>query len=75
LVAPIRHWRKGLEKIPSMVPVEPTMWNALSKKSLIDALQLRSLDRKRFLKKIGVLEAETLEMVALAVGLVIDYPG
>lgn len=75
LVAPIRHWEKHLEDIPSMVPVEVSKSNGLSKKSLIDALQLRSVDTTRFVKRLGMLEANQLEMTVLAVGFVIDYPG
>jgi mRNA interferase MazF len=75
LVAPIRHWQKKLEAIPSMVPIEVSPANGLSKKSLIDALQLRSIDTNRFVKKLGTLEATELEMATLAVGLVVEYPG
>ena len=74
LVAPVRHWQKKLEDIPSMVPIEASESNGLSKKSLIDALQLRSVDTKRFRKKLGVVQAAELEMAALAVGFVVDYP-
>ena len=45
-----------------------------TRKSAVDALQLRGLDVSRFEKRIGRLSADLMEEVALAVGLVVEVP-
>ena len=48
LVAPVTGWKMQSEKNPWHVPVDPDDRNGLTKRSVIDALQIRSLDVGRF---------------------------
>ncbi len=55
------------------VPIAPDAANGLSKDSTADAGQVRTLDKVRFEKRLGVLEAGTVEHIAAAVALVVGY--
>lgn len=74
LVAPLTAWRPQFEWNPWHILVEPGNGNGLTKRSAIDALQIRSLDVGRFREKVGRLPADLMEEVALAVALVVEVP-
>jgi mRNA interferase MazF len=74
LVAPITEWKQSFERHIWHVPIEPDETNGLTKKSAVDALQLRSLDISRFQQRIGRIPADLMEEVALSVGLVVEMP-
>ena len=73
LVATITDWKDYFAKNIWHVPLEPTAENGLRKKSAVDAIQMRSLDRSRFLRKLGVLPADTMEEIAAAIASVVEY--
>jgi mRNA interferase MazF len=52
--------RTGTLRFPHTIRVEPSQTNGLSQPSVVMILQMRALDRRRLVKKWGVLEAETL---------------
>jgi mRNA interferase MazF len=56
IVAPVTDYKTKYEKNPWMVSVESGTLNGLSKKSVIDIFQMRSLSENRMIKKIGSLE-------------------
>lgn len=54
------------------VPIHPHASNGLSKPSVADALQIRSLSHNRFLTKLGRLTAQQMDDVAAAVAIVLE---
>jgi mRNA interferase MazF len=53
IVAPITDFKEYYTLVPWMVTLEPTKENGLSKKSVIDLFQVRSVSQQRLSHKIG----------------------
>lgn len=69
LVAPITGWQSSFENRFWLVRLQATSQNGLSKSSAADVLQLRGLDKSRFVKKLGVLEDDLMDDIRDAVAL------
>lgn len=74
LVAPITDWKDHYARNIWHICIKPDSTNGLSKVSAVDALQLRGMDERRFIRKLGQVSTDTLEEIVLAVGAVIEYP-
>jgi len=74
LVAPVTDWKDYFAFNIWHVRIDPDSQNGLSKVSAVDALQLRGMDRQRFIKKLGVVAPAIIEEIVLAVAAVIEYP-
>lgn len=74
LVAPITDWKDHYAPNLWHVRIDPDSTNGLTKPSAVDALQLRGLDRQRFIRKLGEVSSNTLEEIVLAIAAVIEYP-
>jgi mRNA interferase MazF len=74
LVAPITDWKDHYARNIWHVYIEPDSMNGLSKRSAVDALQLRGLDYQRFIRKLGEVSQTMLDEIGLAVSSVIEYP-
>ena len=74
LVAPITDWKDHYARNIWHVRLDPTQANGLAKPSAVDALQLRALDRARFVRRLGGIADQTLEEIVLAIAAVIEYP-
>jgi mRNA interferase MazF len=74
LVAPITDWKEHYSGNVWHVRLDPDVSNGLSKSSAADALQLRGMDQKRFIRRLGVVPPNTLEELVLAIAAVIEYP-
>ena len=74
LVAPITDWKDYYATNIWHVRIDPDSTNGLSKVSAVDALQLRGVDRQRFVSKLGRVSDNQLEEIILAVAAVIEYP-
>ena len=72
VIAPITDFKPHYTKVPWMVVIEPNSINNLSKKSAIDLFQVRSLSEKRLVKKIGLVDKDTLHRCKEAVDLVFE---
>src|SRR5205085_7771275 len=72
LVAPVTDWKDHYAANIWHVRIEPDSTNGLSKVSAIDALQLRGMDRQRFVRRLGQLSPAQLEEIVLAVAAVIE---
>lgn len=72
LVAPVTDWKPYFERNLWHVKIEPDITNGLNKTSAVDALQLRGVDTQRFIKKLGILSAETMTEIAFAVVTIIE---
>lgn len=75
IIVPITDWKDRYRAAPWMVKLTPNRQNKLKKLSSADCFQVRSLSEKRFVKKIGTIDAETLEQIknGLAIVLSINY--
>lgn len=72
LVVPIRHFKQEFAGNFIMPVLEPSKANKLTKKSVADCFQIKSLDTTRFIKKSGELTQEQLEEVKEAIALCIN---
>jgi len=74
LVAPVTDWKDHYSFNIWHVRIDPDSTNGLMKPSAVDALQLRGMDRQRFVRKLGVVSPDAMEEIVLAVAAVIEYP-
>jgi mRNA interferase MazF len=73
LIAPITDWKEWYTPMTWLVEVKPNALNGLSKRSAIDALQLRGVDTQRFVKRLGRLSSDLLDELISAIAIVIEY--
>ncbi len=73
LIAPITDWKPSFTNNIWHVKVEPESGNGLAKISAIDTLQLRGVDKQRFVRFLGQLPTTTMEEVTIAIAAVIEY--
>jgi mRNA interferase MazF len=76
IAVPITEWRPGFAVAPWFEKLAPTQANGLSKESGADTLQLRSLSRDRFVRKLGSVPGAQLQSICLRIALCIGLdPG
>ncbi len=63
IIVPLTDWKDRYEIAPWMVKIMPDRTNKLKKPSSADCFQVRSLSEKRFVKKIGTVDADILEHI------------
>lgn len=73
LVAPLTEWKDYLANNIWHVEVLPDSSNGLTKTSAVDTLQLRGLDKQRFIEKLGTVSPEILRLIAISIAAVIEY--
>jgi mRNA interferase MazF len=56
------------------VRIDPDTINGLTKVSAVDTLQLRGMDRQRFIRKLGDVTPTIMEAIVLAIAAIIEYP-
>lgn len=74
IVAPITSWKNHFENLSFFVKIEPNSTNSLNNISGVNVLQLRSIDTKRFMRKLGQLKTEELEEIENALYIVLKLP-
>lgn len=74
VVAPITDWKDHYARNIWHVYIEPDSTNGLAKTSAVDVLQLRGLDYRRFIRKLGDVSSTMLEDICVAVCSIIEYP-
>ncbi len=74
LVAPITDWKAYFAPNIWHVRIEPEPTNGLTKVSAVDTLQLRGMDKQRFIRKLGEVSPATMEEIVLAITAIIEYP-
>jgi mRNA interferase MazF len=72
LVVPVTGWKPAFSSVPWLVPVNPSTQNGLTKKSVANPLQTRSVSLERFAERLGELEEDVLEQVVLALAIVVQ---
>jgi mRNA interferase MazF len=73
LIAPITGWNNDFENNIWHIRISPSKINGLQKESAIDLIQIRSLDQKRFIKRIGKCSNEILRESVYALMNIVDY--
>jgi mRNA interferase MazF len=61
LVAPVTDWKEHFAPNIWHVRIDPDPTNRLTKVSAVDALQLRGMDHRRFVRKLGQVSPTTME--------------
>ncbi|MCB8760935.1 type II toxin-antitoxin system PemK/MazF family toxin [Planktothrix agardhii] len=72
VIVPITGWSDVFAKIPWMVRIEPTSENGLSKLSVADGFQVRSVSEQRLIKQVGTVSEETIQELGLALAVVLN---
>lgn len=73
IVAPLTAWKSHFSSNIWHIRLKPNKSNGLTKTSAADLLQIKSLDEKRFIKKLGTVSKEELKEMNFALLNVIDY--
>ena len=73
LVAPLTEWKSRFETNIWHIRVDPDNENGLTKTSAVDALQLRGVDTRRFVRKMGRVSPMIMEAIVTAIAAVIEY--
>jgi len=73
LIAPITGWQKDFENNIWHIKISPNKTNGLQKESAIDMIQIRSLDHRRFIKRLGKVQPDLLNECIYALMNVVDY--
>lgn len=73
LVVPITDWKQDFVNNVWHIELEANSQNGLSKKSVADALQTRSIDVKRCVRKLGILSPKKLAKITMAITNLIEY--
>ena len=73
LVAPLTDWKTHYAANLWHVKVNPDPRNGLTKPSAVDTLQIRGMDRQRFIHKLGKISSSSLEEIVLSIAAVIEY--
>lgn len=72
-VVPMTDWKPYFASNIWHVYIEPTEENGLSKPSAADVLQMRSIDTRRFIRRLGILPTTDLKEIVLAIAAIIEY--
>ena len=67
VIVPFTEWKDRYDQAPWMVRIDPDQQNGLSKSSVADALQIRSVSQQRLVQKLGVLPSIQLAKIVQAV--------
>jgi len=73
LIAPLTDWKEYFAPNMWHVRIVPSATNGLTKESAVDTLQLRGMDRQRFVRKLGQVSPTTMEEIILAIAAIIEY--
>lgn len=73
LVAPVTTWDSAFAGKIWLVRISPDENNGLAQDSAVDALQIRCVDVRRFIRKMGFVSPVVMEDVAAAIAIVVEY--
>ena len=72
LIAPLTDWKDRYTRKLWHVKISPSAENGLSKDSSVDALQLRGVDLQRFIRQLGIITADEMTSITVAISTVIE---
>ncbi|GFZ95644.1 type II toxin-antitoxin system PemK/MazF family toxin [Okeania sp. KiyG1] len=75
LIAPITDWKDYFENDSWHIKIEADLENNLTKVSTVDILQIRGMDLRRLVKKIGVCSSEIMNKISTGIALLVEYDG
>ena len=73
LIVPITGWQETFNSQIWKIKLTPDKKNKLTKSSALDCYQIRTIDTKRFLNKIGEVNNNILEEVTAAIAILIEH--
>ncbi len=73
IVVPITEWKARYDEFPWHIKIESNAYNCLTKTSVADAFQVKSISERRFIKKIGSLSKDQLDEITAAIVVCIDF--
>jgi len=73
LVAPVTTWDSAFGGKIWLIKISPDASNGLRQDSAVDTLQIRCVDVRRFIRKVGLVSAIVMEDIAAAVAIVVEY--
>lgn len=73
IIVPITEWQSSFEGNLWHVPLQPTVFNGLTKNSAADALQARSVSLERFVKRRGRTTKQELEEIVQALAAIVEF--
>jgi mRNA interferase MazF len=56
------------------VQIDRDLASGLTKVSAVDTLQLRGMDHRRFIRKLGQVAPTVMEEIVLAIAAIVEYP-
>jgi mRNA interferase MazF len=71
VIVPVTDWKDRYTVAPWMVRLDPDAENGLSKPSAADSFQVRSLAQQRFIRRIGKISDDRLNLIAKALAIVL----
>ena len=74
VIVPMTNWKDKYEIASWMIKVEPTKANSLHKTSSADCFQVRSISEKRFIRKLGKIDSQTLDKIKEGLAKVFSMP-
>jgi mRNA interferase MazF len=74
VIVPLTDWKERYQIAAWMVRIEPAKNNGLAKASAADAFQVRSVAQERFVRQLGKLTDEQMQMIAKALATVLAIP-
>ncbi len=72
VIVPVTDWKDRYSVAPWMVKIEADLDNGITKDSAVDTFQVRSVDEKRFIKKLGRLPDDVIRQITQALALVLS---
>lgn len=73
LVAPLTGWKDYLARNVWHIKIIPDTENGLEKPSSVDTMQIRGIDTRRFIRKLGSVSADIMQNITAAVVTVIEH--
>jgi Growth inhibitor len=73
IIVPITDWKPHYAQYPWMVDVAPTAQTGLHKKSAADTFQVRSVDERRLVKRLGSLPEPLVDEIVAGIAICIEY--
>ncbi|MFQ5436296.1 MAG: type II toxin-antitoxin system PemK/MazF family toxin [Anaerolineae bacterium] len=72
VIVPLTDWKDRYQIAVWMVKLSPTTANGLSKTSAADAFQVRSVSQRRFVRKLGRVDDDTMTAIEKALAVVLS---
>ena len=72
IVVPVTGWQSRWEDHPFFLTIDPQPQHGLTKKSAVDCFQIRALSHRRFIRRLGQLSHEEMDLIKAAVALILD---